>query len=204
VHGRAGRDDSHGELTFDGGGDEPNGWRAVSGPRHPGGVYASREGALLARRFPRRRSQPGGHRLGARRARVNPLRRIGATDWSKWPELSSDEVVWRMLATARDVGATGYDTRTGWGIVDPVAALSANVSPSPRAAATPMATTDTRNTCPRPEMKPPQSSARRRVAARSRSPVPPSAVPLPIGNREVQTGARQGITNAKVSARELR
>jgi len=60
--------------------------------------------------------------------------------WSKYPTISADEVVWRMEGTAHDVGAAGNDKQTGWGVVDPVAALAPNVPPSP-GAVTPPSTT---------------------------------------------------------------
>lgn len=49
--------------------------------------------------------------------------------WSRYPELSAAEVVHRMTATAVDKGAPGRDPEYGFGIVDPVAALTADVPP---------------------------------------------------------------------------
>ncbi|WBB66024.1 type VII secretion-associated serine protease mycosin [Micromonospora sp. WMMD812] len=46
---------------------------------------------------------------------------------SRYPQMSAGEVVNRLLATARDIGPTGRDDRFGYGLVDPVAALTADV-----------------------------------------------------------------------------
>ncbi|MDR7280767.1 type VII secretion-associated serine protease mycosin [Catenuloplanes atrovinosus] len=54
---------------------------------------------------------------------------VAALVWSRYPELSAAEVVHRMTATAVDKGAPGRDPEYGFGIVDPVAALTANVPP---------------------------------------------------------------------------
>ncbi|WP_112641059.1 type VII secretion-associated serine protease mycosin [Micromonospora saelicesensis] len=48
---------------------------------------------------------------------------------SRYPQMPAGEVVNRLLATARDVGPTGRDDRFGYGVVDPVAALTAQVPP---------------------------------------------------------------------------
>jgi LPXTG-motif cell wall-anchored protein len=55
---------------------------------------------------------------------------------SKYPSLSAKEVIHRLTATATDKGAPGRDDQYGYGIVNPVAALTADVkpeSPSPAA-----------------------------------------------------------------------
>ncbi|GAB7050057.1 type VII secretion-associated serine protease mycosin [Catenuloplanes indicus] len=54
---------------------------------------------------------------------------VAALVWSRYPELSAAEVVHRMTATAVDKGAPGRDPEYGFGIVDPVAALTADVPP---------------------------------------------------------------------------
>ncbi len=54
---------------------------------------------------------------------------VAALVWSRYPELSAVEVVHRMTATAVDKGAPGRDPEYGFGIVDPVAALTADVPP---------------------------------------------------------------------------
>ncbi|MFG1916533.1 type VII secretion-associated serine protease mycosin [Micromonospora sp. NPDC048898] len=48
---------------------------------------------------------------------------------SRYPQMPAGEVVNRLLATARDLGPTGRDDRFGYGMVDPVAALTAQVPP---------------------------------------------------------------------------
>ncbi|MER6813510.1 S8 family serine peptidase [Spirillospora sp. NPDC000708] len=46
---------------------------------------------------------------------------------SRFPEMSAREVVQRLLATAKDVGPTGWDKRTGYGAIIPYKALTADV-----------------------------------------------------------------------------
>ncbi|NJP34095.1 type VII secretion-associated serine protease mycosin [Micromonospora thermarum] len=46
---------------------------------------------------------------------------------ARYPQMSAGDVVNRLLATARDIGPTGRDDRFGYGLVDPVAALTADV-----------------------------------------------------------------------------
>ncbi|MEU4336458.1 type VII secretion-associated serine protease mycosin [Micromonospora lupini] len=48
---------------------------------------------------------------------------------SRYPDMPAGEVVNRLLATARDIGPTGRDDRFGYGVVDPVAALTGDVAP---------------------------------------------------------------------------
>ncbi|MEU6074950.1 type VII secretion-associated serine protease mycosin [Micromonospora sp. NPDC047074] len=48
---------------------------------------------------------------------------------ARYPEMSAGDVVNRLLATARDIGPSGRDDRFGYGMVDPVAALNAEVTP---------------------------------------------------------------------------
>lgn len=47
---------------------------------------------------------------------------------AKWPEMSAATVVNRLITTAGDLGAVGRDDRYGYGLVDPVAALTVGVS----------------------------------------------------------------------------
>lgn len=54
---------------------------------------------------------------------------------AKYPQLSQAEVVRRLTYTARDAGAPGRDPEYGYGIVDPVKALTADVPPAPSSAA---------------------------------------------------------------------
>jgi len=48
---------------------------------------------------------------------------------SKYPNLSAKDVIHRLTATATDRGAPGRDDQYGYGIVNPVAALTADVKP---------------------------------------------------------------------------
>lgn len=54
--------------------------------------------------------------------------------WSRYPALTRDEVVLRLLRTAADTGTPGKDEQTGNGLIDIVAALTAEVGPLPSAA----------------------------------------------------------------------
>jgi len=47
---------------------------------------------------------------------------------ARWPEMSAATVVTRLITTASDLGAVGRDDRYGYGLVDPVAALTVGVS----------------------------------------------------------------------------
>ncbi|MXQ64786.1 S8 family serine peptidase [Actinomadura rayongensis] len=46
---------------------------------------------------------------------------------SKFPNMSNREIVQRIIGTAKDVGPSGKDEQTGYGVVIPSAALTANV-----------------------------------------------------------------------------
>ncbi|MFI7021188.1 type VII secretion-associated serine protease mycosin [Micromonospora sp. NPDC049900] len=46
---------------------------------------------------------------------------------ARYPQMSAGDVVNRLLVTARDIGPTGRDDRFGYGLVDPIAALTADV-----------------------------------------------------------------------------
>jgi subtilisin family serine protease len=54
---------------------------------------------------------------------------VAALVRSKFPELSAKEVIHRMTATAIDKGKPGRDEEYGYGIVNPVGALTADVPP---------------------------------------------------------------------------
>jgi type VII secretion-associated serine protease mycosin len=54
---------------------------------------------------------------------------VAALIRSEFPDLSAAEVIHRMTATAIDKGEPGRDNAYGYGIVDPVAALTADVPP---------------------------------------------------------------------------
>ncbi|MEH1125955.1 S8 family serine peptidase [Micromonospora sp. CPCC 206061] len=56
---------------------------------------------------------------------------------SKYPELSAPEVVHRLTATATDKGAPGRDEQYGYGVLNLVAALTADVPPLSASAAPP-------------------------------------------------------------------
>ncbi|MFC0533439.1 type VII secretion-associated serine protease mycosin [Phytohabitans kaempferiae] len=47
---------------------------------------------------------------------------------AKWPSMPAGAVVNRLITTASDLGAVGRDDRYGYGLVDPVAALTVGVS----------------------------------------------------------------------------
>ncbi|HZD97623.1 MAG TPA: S8 family serine peptidase, partial [Micromonosporaceae bacterium] len=61
---------------------------------------------------------------------------------SRFPKLSATEVVHRLTATATDKGAPGRDDEYGYGLINIVAALAANV-PTAAASASPSAPTTT-------------------------------------------------------------
>ena len=48
---------------------------------------------------------------------------------ARYPRMPAGDVVNRLISTARDLGPTGRDDRFGYGMVDPVAALTADVAP---------------------------------------------------------------------------
>jgi subtilisin family serine protease len=54
---------------------------------------------------------------------------VAALVRAKYPNLSASEVVHRLTATATDKGSPGRDEQYGYGIVNPVAALTADVPP---------------------------------------------------------------------------
>ncbi|MEV4414659.1 type VII secretion-associated serine protease mycosin, partial [Catellatospora sp. NPDC049609] len=61
---------------------------------------------------------------------------VAALVWSKYPQLTADEVLERMIRTAVDKGTPGRDPDYGFGMIDPVAALTAPAAqPSPSAGA---------------------------------------------------------------------
>ncbi len=70
---------------------------------------------------------------------------VAALVKAKFPNLSGREIYHRMIATADDKGAPGRDPEYGYGIVNPVRALTENVpplteSPSPNPDASPQTT----------------------------------------------------------------
>ena len=72
-------------------------------------------------------ADPGHLVVGGERQEL--VGRIAALVRSEFPELSAAEVIHRMTATAIDRGEPGRDREYGYGIVDLVAALTANVPP---------------------------------------------------------------------------
>jgi type VII secretion-associated serine protease mycosin len=50
---------------------------------------------------------------------------------SRFPELTADQVIHRLVTTATDAGPSGLDERYGHGVVDVVAALTAELPPMP-------------------------------------------------------------------------
>jgi type VII secretion-associated serine protease mycosin len=67
---------------------------------------------------------------------------VAALVWSRFPNLSAAEVLHRLEVTAVDKGSPGRDPVYGFGVVDPVAALTADVpplaSPTPKESASPL------------------------------------------------------------------
>jgi type VII secretion-associated serine protease mycosin len=59
---------------------------------------------------------------------------------AKYPNLSADEVIHRLTATAADKGPAGRDEQYGYGVLNLVAALTANVPPAGQVNATASAT----------------------------------------------------------------
>jgi type VII secretion-associated serine protease mycosin len=62
---------------------------------------------------------------------------VAALIRSKWPAMSAEQVINRIVSTARDAGAPGKDPLYGYGILDAEAALKADV---PEAKANPLGT----------------------------------------------------------------
>ena len=48
---------------------------------------------------------------------------------SKYPDLNAANVINRIIRTARDAGPSGRDPQYGFGVIDPITALTANVPP---------------------------------------------------------------------------
>ncbi|HCT78918.1 MAG TPA: type VII secretion-associated serine protease mycosin [Micromonosporaceae bacterium] len=73
-------------------------------------------------------AKPGGYQRVQGTSFASPL--VAATAAlirSKWPQMSAANVVQRLIATARDEGTPGRDDGYGFGVVDPYAALTAEV-----------------------------------------------------------------------------
>ncbi|MFD0557724.1 subtilisin family serine protease [Stackebrandtia endophytica] len=52
---------------------------------------------------------------------------VAALMKAQWPDMPWEIIQWRITETARDLGAKGVDQETGFGMVDPVAALTETV-----------------------------------------------------------------------------
>jgi type VII secretion-associated serine protease mycosin len=78
---------------------------------------------------------------------------VAALVRAKYPQLSAAEVVHRLTATAIDKGTPGRDNEYGYGIVDPVAALTADVPPL-QPSASPITTTPTTSAAAPPDTAP--------------------------------------------------
>ncbi|MGY0003548.1 type VII secretion-associated serine protease mycosin [Micromonospora sp. I033] len=73
-------------------------------------------------------ARPGGYWLMQGTSFAAPL--VAATAAlirARYPQMSAADVVNRIITTARDLGPTGRDDRFGYGMVDPVAALTSDV-----------------------------------------------------------------------------
>ena len=64
---------------------------------------------------------------------------------SKYPNLSAPEVIHRLTATATDKGPPGRDDQYGYGVLNLVEALTADVPPIPSASPPPQASQPTGN-----------------------------------------------------------
>ncbi len=76
--------------------------------------------------------------------------------WSKYPELNATQVIHRLTATAKDEGAPGRDPQYGFGRLDLVAALTAEVNPADAKPLGPVA--DARVTPAQPSAAPPAAA----------------------------------------------
>ena len=66
---------------------------------------------------------------------------VAALVWSKYPDLSNVEVVKHLTDTATDQGAPGQDVDYGFGVVNPVAALTSTPVPTTTTTMTPLGPT---------------------------------------------------------------
>jgi type VII secretion-associated serine protease mycosin len=100
-------------------GDEPLWTSSITGPQT---VLAAPAADLFGAR-------PGGYWRVQGTSFAAPLvTATAALVRSRWPRMSAANVVNRLVSTARDLGAAGRDDEYGFGAVDPLAALSGNVS----------------------------------------------------------------------------
>jgi len=86
----------------------------------------------------------GGYRTGSGTSDSTAIASgVAALIWSKFPDLTAEEVLYRMEATAVDKGSPGRDEQTGFGVIDPVAALTEDLPPLPPVDTSPTPTTTT-------------------------------------------------------------
>jgi len=97
---------------------------------------------------------------------------------ARFPKLDAANVIYRLIATARDVGPKGRDPQYGYGIVDPVAALTAKV---------PLVTENPLNVLA-------DVLAQRPSSAPSSSPSPSASASAPVAS-PVPTGAGSGAVS---------
>jgi type VII secretion-associated serine protease mycosin len=118
---------------------------------------------------------------------------VAALVRAKYPNLSAAEVVHRLTATATDKGPAGRDDQYGYGIVNPVAALTAEVPPL-KPSAIPGAAAPTTNPAV-PVVTPPA------VAQPSESDRTPLVIALIVAGLLVVAGTATAITIAAVRSR---
>ncbi|HEY8532429.1 MAG TPA: S8 family serine peptidase, partial [Micromonospora sp.] len=75
---------------------------------------------------------------------------------ARYPDLSADEVAYRLLATAVDKGPKGRDEQYGYGVLDIYAALTAELPPMPDDFVEPL---PTQQAAPPPAVPPPPAAA---------------------------------------------
>jgi subtilisin family serine protease len=123
------------------GGTNRDGDQASNAIRSPAAVLAAPAEDIVSTGS--RAVTPGGYRSGTGTSAATAIiAGVAALVRSEFPDLSAAEVIHRMTATAIDKGEPGRDNAYGYGIVDPVAALTADVpplDPSGTPAATPSA-----------------------------------------------------------------
>jgi type VII secretion-associated serine protease mycosin len=99
----------------------------------------------------------GGYRIGTGTSDSTAIvAGAAALVWSKYPELNATQVIHRLTATARDEGAPGRDPQYGFGRLDLVAALTAEVNPADAKPLGPV--TDARVTPAQPSTAPPAAA----------------------------------------------
>ena len=105
---------------------------------------------------------------------------------ARFPKLDAANVIYRLIATARDVGPKGRDPQYGYGIIDPVAALTANV---------PLVTENPLNLLSDVVAQRRAQDAARASPSPPASASPPSAAPAPSGAGRGDAGNASGTTD---------